>query len=183
MHGTIGEASRKPHRVIKRRNDWTLKEHEVVISHWPDVDEIERKLPHRSRSAIQNFAGKCNLRKPIHTWTQAQHSLLRRRVAEGMPRQKIANELGLTVLQVGNRMRYSGLNYNRRPPKPTGHALIDSIKKRAYDLNISLKELDEACASGHQFAKYSPARRIHIKHMIKATKVLDGKLAIQWSDL
>lgn len=183
MHGMIGQAATRVPRVHRRIADWTLKEHEVVVSHWPDVDEIGRRLPHRTRKAIQAFAGKCNLRKPIHFWTDEQNSLLRRRVREGVPAKEIAREIGLTKLQVTNRMRYIGLTYPRRPPKPCGNEIVDAIKKRAFVLNISMKELDEACRSGGQFQRYAPCRKIHIKHIVKATRVLDGNLTIRWNEL
>ena len=182
MHGSFEPTDDQRHRVIRRHNDWTLKEHEVVVSHWPDIDEITKRLPHRTRAAICNFAGRCNLRKQIHLWTDEEHSLLRRRVREGVPQREIAKELGLNKLQITNRIAYTGLSYPRRPPKPTGNPLIDTIRRRAFDLNVSMKELDEACNSGKQFEKYSAQRRIHIKHIARAAKVLDGNITIQWSE-
>jgi hypothetical protein len=83
-------------------------------------------------------------------------------------------------MQVENRMRYTGLTYDRRPPKPTGNQLIDAIRKRAFDLNMSMKELDEACRSGHQFEKFAACRRIHIKHIASAAKALDGEITLRW---
>lgn len=182
MHGIIGNASVRVHRVIRRSNDWTLKEHEVVVSYWPDIDEIAKRLPHRSRYAIGYFAGKCNLRKQIHSWTGEQHRILRNRVREGIPRAEIAKELGLTTGQIANRMGSTGLTYPRRRPKIMGNSLMDSIRQRAFDLNISMKELDEACKSGNQFAKYAACRHVHIKHIVKAAKVLDGEVALRWRD-
>ncbi|MBX9465586.1 MAG: hypothetical protein KL840_21895 [Aquamicrobium sp.] len=182
MHGMIGRESSPPRPIVRRHSDWTLKEHEVVVSFWPDIEEIEKRLPHRTKAAIRGFAGKCNLRKQIHSWTDEQHSILRQRVRHGVPTAEIAKELGLTRLQVVNRMQYSRLTYPRRPPNPTGNELIDSIRKRAFECNVSMKELDEACKSGAQFRRYSASRRIHIKHVVQATKVLDGDLVIRWSD-
>lgn len=115
MHGTFDVEEIPRHRVIRRHSDWTLKEHEVVVSYWPDIAAIQSALPHRSRAAIQNFAGKCNLRRPLHIWTQPEDQLLRRRVRENVPRQAIAKEMRLTLNQVANRMAYTGIRYGRRP--------------------------------------------------------------------
>lgn len=182
MHGTFLQQSESPRPLVKRSNDWTLKEHEVVVSHWPDVKTIERLLPHRTRCAIVAFAGKCNLRKEQHVWTGAQTSLLRKRVGEGKTRIEIASELGLTKLQVLNRCRYLGLRNPVKPPAPTGHLLMDAIRKRSFELNISRRELDEACRSGEQFQRWSPARTIAQRHILKAIEVLDGQLTVEWSN-
>ena len=47
MLSTIDAAPTRVHRVVRKQNDWTLKEHEVVVSHWPDVETIQKSLPHR----------------------------------------------------------------------------------------------------------------------------------------
>src|SRR5690606_16432246 len=110
-------------------------------------------------------------------------SLLRKRVREGLPYKEIALELRLSTQQVASRMRYTGLRYARKPPKPSGNALVNSIKKRAFDLNFSMKELDEACGSGKRFTHFKPTSGVHIKHVVKAAKVLDGEICIRWSEL
>ncbi len=61
------------------------------------MDEIKKRLPHRSQHAIASFASKCNLRKQIHFWTTTEDALLRKRVRENVPREQIAKELGLTL--------------------------------------------------------------------------------------
>lgn len=182
MHGTFLQQSESPRPLVRRSNDWTLKEHEVVVSHWPDVKTIERLLPHRTRCAIVAFAGKCNLRKEQHVWTGAQTSLLRKRVSEGKTRSEIASEMGLTKLQVQNRCQYLGLHRVRRPPRPTGHRLMDSIYMRVFELNMSRRDLDEACSSGQQFRNWCPVRHIAPKHLLRAIEVLDGQLTVEWSD-
>jgi phosphohistidine phosphatase SixA len=48
---TVHEQPTPLRRVIRRSTNWTLKEHEVVVSHWPDVDAIAKQLPHRTRRA------------------------------------------------------------------------------------------------------------------------------------
>lgn len=169
--------------VVRRNNDWTLKEHEIVVSHWPDIATIQKLLPHRSKHAIRSFASKCNLRKPIHQWTPEQTAVLKRRVREFVPIKSIAHELGLTPLKVTNRLRYLGITYSRRPPTATGNKLMDGILRRAFDLNMSRSELDEACGSGGQFQRWSPERKIALKHIRKAVEVMEGELTVEWSDL
>ncbi len=170
-------------RVVRRVNDWTLKEHEVVVSFWPDLEEIRRRLPHRSEQAIKSFAGKCNLRRHIHVWSEGEDAALRKRVREGISRKQIAREMGMTLNQVANRMAYITLRYESRAPKPSGHRLMDAILQRAFDLNMSRRELDDACGSGGAFSRWSPARQISTKHLVAAVRYMEGTLTAEWSPL
>jgi hypothetical protein len=60
---------------------------------------------------------------------------------------------------------------------------MDSIRRRLFDMNMSARELDEACHSGRVFRKWSPARKVAMKHIFSAMKVLEGQLVVKWSDL
>lgn len=184
MLSTIDAAPTRVHRVVRRHNDWTLKEHEVVINHWPDVDAIHRLIPHRTRIAIQSFASKCNLTKEIHSWTGTQDSLLRKRVREGVPRRAIATELGMTLNQVANRMQYVGLHYGKKPPEPTGNRLMDAVLRRAFDLNLSRRDLDAECGGkGEPFRRWAPTRKISIEKVRHAVEFLGGELDAVWEPL
>lgn len=66
---------------------------------------------------------------------------------------------------------------------PTGVNLMDSIRLRAFEMNMSMSELDEACRSGHLFQHWSINRRMAMKHILKAIEVLDGEVAVEWSSL
>lgn len=174
-------AQSKP--VIRRLHDWTLKEHEVVVSHWPDIKAIRTLLPHRTENAIRSFAGKCNLRRQIHFWTTAEDRVLRQAVAKHVPIKQIMKDLGLTKNQITNRMRYTGLTYPRRARKPTGDALMDSIRARAFELNMSMADLDEECNSGQQFRRFGKGCKISLQKKLKAIRYLDGELSVRWSPI
>jgi DNA-binding CsgD family transcriptional regulator len=167
----------------RKTNEWTLREHEVVISHWPDIATIMQILPHRSVHAIRTFAGKCNLRKPVHSWTQREHSVLKKRVSEGVNSRAIAEELGLSKEQVVARMRYTKMRYPRRLPRSSGNDVMDAIMLRLHQLNMSRRDLDQLCKTGNCFFQWSPARRIDPRHVWKAVNLLEGKFRVDWSDL
>jgi hypothetical protein len=170
-------------RVIRRSNEWTLREHEVVISYWPDVRTIRKLLPHRTQMAIKWFAGKCNLRRPQQIWTADEDTKLKRLVRAQAPKKQIAAELGRTLNQISHRMQYTHLRYDRRPPKPRGHALYDSIARRAFDLNMSMRELDECCGSGTAFRRFRPHRPVGVRKFAKAIRELGGRFEIAWDPL
>ena len=183
MHGTLDAENTSFKPIRRHKNEWTLREHEVVVCHWPDIEKIMKLLPHRTRCAIVTFATRCNLRKPIHHCTAAQHAVLRARINQHIPKEQIASELGLTVQQITSRMQYTGLRYPRKPPRITGHRLMDAIRLRAFELNISMKDLDESCGSGRVFQGWKVSWGIRTKHIEKALKVLDGHFVIEWSEL
>lgn len=183
LENTDSNPNYPPRIITRRRNDWTLKEHEVVVTFWPDVSAIQKALPHRSRIAIVTFAGKCNLRREQHIWTGAEDSLLRRRISEGVPRKAIARELKLQVGQIQNRMRYARLRYAKRGPKPTGNKLMDAVFRRAFDMNLSRNDLDAISGKdGKQFSKWSPARKICIRRINRVVEYLGGSLSVTWED-
>lgn len=176
-------ASSTPVRPLRRVADsWTMREHEIVITYWPDIGKIREYLPHRTIHAVRSFAQKCNLRKPGHAWTGAENTLLKKRVKEGVTRRKIAEELGLTLGQVVNRCQLAKIR-GRQSLKVYGDPLLDSFRQRARALNMTITDLDKACGSKGAFAKWPSKGRAPMKHLEKALAVLDGKLTVEWSDL
>ena len=155
----------------------------MVVSNWPDIHAIRTLLPHRTENAIRSFAGKCNLRRQIHFWTTAEDRALRQAVAKHVPIKQIMSDLNLTRNQVVNRMRYIGLTYPRRARKPTGDALMDSIRARAFELNMSMADLDEECNSGQQFRRFGKGCKISLQKKLKAIRYLDGELSVRWSPI
>jgi len=169
--------------VLGRYDLWTLEEFETVAVHWPDIQAIRALLPHRSAKAITNAAARCRLRKKLHFWTAAETSKLRRLVAAGLPRRQIAQELNLDLMQVQNRIKYAGLRFSKRPYKPTGDRLKDAIRQRAFELNMTMVDLDEACGSGMHFRRSDRRWKIHPAHLVKAVEVLGGELSVTWKPL
>lgn len=182
MHGTIGHAGIRVHRVIRRYNDWTLKEHEVVVSHWPDIQAIMKRLPHRTIRAIRQFARRCNLTDERHIWTAAEDAKLRKLAAAGCSRKEIASEVGLTLGQVAGRLSYARISIARKPPAPSANPLVNAIRQRAYALNMTLIELDRSLGSQKIFQQAAGKQKVAHVHIERAVKALGGQLAVEWSD-
>lgn len=182
MHGTIEHAASRTHRVIRRHSDWTLKEHEVVVSFWPDVGEIKSRLPHRTRRAIQQFAGKCNLREPRQMWTAADDGKLKRLAAEGQRTPQIAEALGKTAGQVARRLSYTRTRIAPRPPAHSHDPLVNSIRQRAFDMKMTLADLDRSLGKLKVFQQASGKQHVHHRHIQRAVKALGGQLVVKWPD-
>jgi hypothetical protein len=160
---------------------WTADEYDIVRGRWPDVDAIRQALPHRSVAAVINTAARLGIRKKLHVWTAEEDTKLRRMVRAQTPVREIARALGMEWMQVQNRMNYAGVRFSRRPLKPTGDDLKDSIRRRAHQLNFTLVELDAACGTGQYFQGFGDRRYpMAQRHLAKALQVLGGRLRIEW---
>ena len=180
MHGTIIPPDAQ--RVVRRHSDWTLREHEVVISHWPDVAAIRRRLPHRTIGAIRAFAAKCNLTTSRSVWTAAADAKMRKLAANGSSRAEIAEALGLTVMQVASRLQYTRTTIRRRPPAPSSNPLVNAIRRRAFELNMSLIDLDRSLGDRKIFQQAAGKQKVKHVHIERALKALGGTFVVQWND-
>lgn len=182
MHGMIGRESNPPRPIVRRHSDWTLKEHEVVVSYWPDTKAIRTRLPHRSVRAIRAFAGRCNLTTGRHIWTAAEDSKLRRMAAAGSSRKDIAAEMGMSVKQVAGRMSYARIPVARKPPAPSKNPLVNAVRQRAFELNMSMIDLDRSLGDRKIFQQAAGKQKVGRAHIERAVKALGGKFVIEWCD-
>ncbi|MGI3128745.1 hypothetical protein [Nitratireductor sp. PBL-C9] len=183
MHQPIEPVGPQRIRSVRRRNsDWTMKEHEVIVSHWPDIETIEKCLPHRSRRAIRAFAGKCNLTTSRHVWTAAEDMKLRKLAAAGESRRAIASEMGMSLNQIAGRMAYAGISLARKPPKPSTNLLVNAVRQRAFELHMTLSDLDRSLGSRKIFQQASGSQRVAHTHIERAVKALGGRLVVEWCD-
>lgn len=179
MHGTLPAIRRS--RIVRRDDTWTYTESEVLREAWPSMDAIRKRLPHRSERAIRKMAKRCGLipDKLQHIWTGAQDRTLKRMAANGATRKEIADALGLTPGQVSNRLQYTKTNIAKRAPVLIGDPLVDAIRRRAFDLNISIVDLDRSLGRGKAFRsarwRLPSPRCLH-----QAVKALGGNLVVQW---
>ncbi|TPJ34273.1 hypothetical protein [Mesorhizobium sp. B2-6-5] len=182
MHGNLGPI--RSARIIRRDDTWTFAETEILRRHWPDVALLRKVLPHRTAGAMRFMAKKCGLipDKVQNVWTGAQDKKLRQMAAAGDTRKQIAAELGLTVAQIDNRLLYRKINLARRPPKAIGDPLVDEVRRRAFDLKMTVVELDRSLGDRLVFQSAWKGRRIGLNHIHRAVKALGGVLKIEWID-
>ncbi|WP_133170065.1 hypothetical protein [Kumtagia ephedrae] len=167
MHGNIGSIQRA--RIVRRSDTWTFGEGEVLRKTWPDVDKIKALLPHRTERAIRYMAKRCGLvpDKEQHIWTCAQDKTLRTMAAAAATRREIAAAVGLTVAQVANRLLYKRINIAKRPPKPVSDPLLNSIRRRAFELNVSAAELDLSLGNRKIFRRVWKGRDVDVNHIAR----------------
>jgi hypothetical protein len=162
---------------------WMPYEIEQVKRHFPNTKKLSKVLPHRTLFAVRSQAGKLGLRKKVHRWRACDLTLLRKMWRTGEPRAKLEAALpDYSWDQIKFQARAHKL---RRPDKelmPSGHAVIDQIKKRARELNMSMRDLDELAHSGRYFysAAWLNQERPNPRYVAKAIRALDGELTAFW---
>uniref|UniRef100_A0A6H1ZGK2 Uncharacterized protein n=1 Tax=viral metagenome TaxID=1070528 RepID=A0A6H1ZGK2_9ZZZZ len=171
-------------RAISPRDAWSQAELELLKTHWPNVKMLCRLLPRRTVRAMQAKANRCGLTPEWtrHMWTAREHSDLRRMVAMGCTRRQIAMHLGLSVQQVAARMQYTGIKMPKRRPVPCGDERIDSIRQRAFDLNMSMTEFDRSLGYTRRFSNCFKGKQMSLSSIGRAVVALGGKLQIEWED-
>lgn len=185
MHGTMQPFAGARARVIRRDDSWTYRETEVLHEHWPDMAALRKLLPHRSERAIRSMAQKCGAAPPKeqHIWTGAEDKRLRAFAASGASGKEMAAALGLSRLQIRNRLRYARIRVARRPPMLCGDELVDAIRLRAFQMHMTFRDLDRSLGNNRVFEKSITNKCVHPIHIKKAVKALGGRLTIVWDDL
>ena len=181
MHGSF---QGQRFRLLSGRNSWSLMELDTLKRHWPDLRLLKKRLPIRTVPAIKAKAGSCGLTpgRPNHIWTAREHSDLKRMAAAGRTRRQIASHLGLTVRQVANRLQYAGIQMPRRRPVTSGNPLLDAVRHRAFDMNMSMRDLDRSLGYKGRFSRCFPGKPISMFSIQRAVRALGGRLRIDWED-
>jgi len=129
---------------------WTALEMETLRRLHPDYGALVRALPRRTRNAIEKKAQKLGLSKPRRVWNEAEFRLMKPLYVRGAPMQSILDLLpGKTAKQVWAKASGRGIRRPRTRPRNTGLAPVDAVRQRAFELYMSMAELDEAAAVLH----------------------------------
>lgn len=182
MHGNLPPARRR--RIVRRDDSWTFVESEVLRELWPDVGAIKKRMPYRSELAVRAMAKRCGLIPDSnrHIWTGAEEKKLRQMAADGLTRQQIATELNLSISQVSAHMLNRRIHMPKRAPAPAKDPLAHAIRQRAFQLNMTISDLDRSLGRHQVFANATSNAGINPVHIHRAVKALGGKLAVVWDE-
>jgi hypothetical protein len=163
---------------------WTEKEDKILKQLHPDYTAIKRKLKRRTRIAIRMRAAKWGLTKKIHYWTAADISKLRRIYPVCTKAEVMATFPHVTWEQISNCRQYHRIYKKRKPFKRTGFEILDEIRRRAFELNLTMPDLDEIARTGEYFqtARWFLKDRPNPKAVMRAIEALGGKIVVQWDD-
>lgn len=157
---------------------WTAEEDHALRAAFPERDAIVRELPSRSKGAIMQRARRLGLVKPRRVWSDSEAAALRHPYVTGLPVRQIAALFpDRTHRQIWHKAHAMGYRRPRRPPRSIGIPIIDSIRRRAFDLRLTMTELDHLVGRKQCF---SGPRRIDWTAVRCAVTLLGGHLQVSF---
>ncbi|WP_319796558.1 hypothetical protein [Nitrobacter sp.] len=166
-----------------RSDAWTPHEIELVKRHFPNLKKLAKVLPHRTTEAVRTKASQLGLRRKQRRWRICDVTLLLKMWSNGEPRVKIEAALpAYTWDQIRSQARGRGCLRPRKSNATSGHVIIDQIKARAKELNLTMRDVDAMAHTGQYFyaAAWIKKSRPNGRHVAKAVAALDGDLAAIW---
>jgi hypothetical protein len=156
---------------------WTADEIAILRERYPDYAAAQRLLPHRTMRAIQQKAVTLGITTPRRSWREGDVSRLKPRYPTREPVQVIAEDLGRRKKAVWDKASKLRIRRPRRRPSAVDDPLVHSIRQRAFDLHISIKELDDEAGGGTYFRR--PTKKRNWRAITKALRCLGGELVIE----
>lgn len=178
MHGTI----QRP-RLDSR---WTEAEDNIIREFTPDHAELARRLPHRSKQAIHTRVRVLNVavrlcEKPVTGREEKRIKQLSECFSSVDVIASIMGRNANTIRSILERRRWP---MKKARPKQTGSRLYDEVRERAFDMNISFRDLDRDLAYRSRFfSSPAQAKDVSIGMIAKAVEALGGRLVIEWESL
>lgn len=170
--------------AIRRRADfWTDQDVATLLMHFPDREKLADLLPHRTPVACSSKYARCGIGRPLRLWSSEECVALRKLYTVATIEQLVAAFPGRTLR--GIRIKASKRKLRRPPPPiaPTGNIIIDTIRQRAKDLTLTMRDLDLEAGSRNYFKSTSMRRGfLRASAISSALKVLGGKLQIAWDE-
>lgn len=164
---------------------WTEEEDDHVRRLYPDYKALAKVLKRRSHSSIICRAVRLKVTKSRqHRWTDGEVSRLRKLYSTTTAKQLRAAFPHLKNRQIKDKASAMGLYKKRRPYPPSGFPVIDQIMQRAFELNITMTDLD-AMANTKTFFRHRAWRKRHSPNVwavCLAIETLDGDVKAVWRD-
>ena len=160
---------------------WTAEEDQLIRSLYPDYDGLQRRLRHRTRSALKHRARHLEVTADRHVWTNVEVALLRALYAAGVPDRALAEHFPhLRLGQIRAKAQHLRLTRPRRAPILLGVPLLDAVRQHATQAGMSLAELDRRARTGRYFQ--SCRRNLDLRCIWRAAQLLSGEIRINWDD-
>jgi len=159
---------------------WTKAEDDTIRRLYPDYKALRRLLKRRTEWAIKRRAGVIGVRKKSYQWTAAGVSRLRRLYPTGTHAEILAAFPGLTWMQIKDKGKHLKIYRARKPPRPSGYPILQAVRMRAYELNLSMVDLDALAKSKTYFRVSCHKRSVDPRAIFRAIEALDGEIKVVW---
>ncbi|KAB0571082.1 SANT/Myb-like DNA-binding domain-containing protein [Brucella pituitosa] len=163
---------------------WTPKEDELCREYGSDYAVLAKKLPHRSYMAIKKHCQKLGLRPRLRAVTAKELSLMRRLVPRGTSDEIQQAFPHRTLNCIKSICLYHGIYKEKKPYQSTGIALIDDIRARCFENNLTMTDLDDIARTKRYFQNrgWKDSKAPNYAAVYKAVAALDGEISIRWRD-
>lgn len=163
---------------------WTSKEDELCREFGSDYALLAQKLPHRSYMAIKKRCQKLGLRRRLRVVTAKELSLMRKLFPRGTSHEIQQAFPHRTLNCIKSICLYRGIYREKRPYQPTGIAVIDDIRARCFESNLSMVDLDDIARTKRYFQNrgWKDSKAPNYAAVYKAVAALDGEISIRWRD-
>lgn len=148
------------------------------------VPEVQKRLPHRTASAIERRREKLDLlRRKLKPWTTREDRVLHANI-EQMDYRAIASLLpGRSDHAVQGRAWYLGVRKGcRRNPKVKGLPVYDDVRSRAHEDGLSMHDLDCELRTGKYFQD-NHKKILNWKKLARAVAFFGGQMTVDWKDV
>lgn len=172
-------------RRVEICNLWTEAEDELVRLHFQNRTALEAMLPYRTAGAIKSRVNRLGLTLNMSfiALTARDATRIRQLVKTCHTYKQIAGVLGKNTETVRYHMKRRGMYLAKPDPKLTGFPLVDAIRQRAFQLKITLRDLDRSLSyRARNFSDKKQARKVSLKQIDCAVKAMGGRLVIVWDD-
>lgn len=157
---------------------WTIEEIAILRNLHPDYGALVQALPGRTLGAIQNKAQRLHLVRPRRIWSEGEFTIMKPLYARGVPMADILERLDRkTSKQVWAKASGRSIRRPRRVPCLTGHAPVDAVRRRAFDLHMSMADLDAIAGRRGYFQR---PRRIDWSAVQRVLPHLGGRVEVCW---
>lgn len=160
---------------------WTKKEDDVVRALYPDYKALQRRLRRRTYYALRARARTLDVVKRRRLWLASEVSRLRRMYPRATRDELLVAFPDMAWKQITYKARHAGIYRARRKLETTGHPLIDTIRERAQNLNLSMVDLDAMAGTRRYFQKAAWCNgNFNRKALLRAVEALGGAVSVQW---
>ncbi|MGV6876542.1 hypothetical protein ACUSIJ_28230 [Pseudochelatococcus sp. B33] len=157
---------------------WSDVEIEILRQFYPDLAALTRALPGRSIGAITMKAQQIGLVRSRRIWSADEAARLRKPYVAGVPIDDLVSMCpGKTKRQIWNKACHLGIRRPRKRPRRTGLPLVDTVRDRAFDLGLTMTDLDTYVST----RRYFVCPRSSNWHLLqKAIRELEGQVVVRW---
>ncbi|CAH0496457.1 hypothetical protein [Novosphingobium sp. CECT 9465] len=160
---------------------WTSDEIAILRRHHVNREALPALLPRRTVKAIGNKLRRLGLVCARRIWNAQETAALRSPYRTGVPIDDLLTMFpGKSKRQIWGKAFAIGVRRPRRAPKPTGLALVDDVRARAFAYRLSMTDLDSFLGTHGYFVR---PRHLNWSALHKAIELLGGMPELVWRDV